>query len=391
MPREHCPLTSSLSLHGCGPAFLRDSRQSQTQGVPFDLVDPDTDPELRPEVMTCTTTLLEGRHHVTELIVRHFHEKVCHQGRHFTEGAVRAAGFWIVGGKRAVSSTIFNCVTCRRLRGKEEEQIMADLPKDRLCSDPPFTYVGLDVFGPWPITARKTRGGHAETKRWAVIFVCMSIRAIHIEIIESMDTSSFINALRRFFAIRGAAKLLRSDCGTNFVSACKELQIDKRGCHNKNIDTYLEDNSCQWQFNPPHASHMAGSWERMIGVARRILNAMLLQHGRAKLTHKVTPEVSMELVHNFTERTYSLSQADQWIDECPYFEGTFITNDTDVEDFVKKIQDKVKSVDPDLDACPSPDAPQPEPQIPDAPWADPPPTRPRSRPLQVTQTQDQET
>ncbi|KAK0144245.1 hypothetical protein N1851_017387 [Merluccius polli] len=164
---------------------------------------------------------------------------------------------------------------------------MADLPKDRLCSDPPFTYVGLDVFGPWLVTARKTRGGQAEAKRWAVIFACMSIRAIHIEVIESMDTSSFINALRRFFAIRGAVKLLRSDCGTNFVSACKELQIDKKGCHNRNIDTYLQDNGCQWQFNPPHASHMAGSWERMIGVARRILDAMLLQHWHAKLTHEV--------------------------------------------------------------------------------------------------------
>lgn len=223
---------------------------------------------------------------MTELIVRHFHEKVYHQGRHFTEGAVRTAGFWIVGGTRAVSSTIFNCITCHSFRGRQEEQLMADLPKDRLCSDSPFTYVGLDVFGPWPVTARKTRGGHADTKRWVVIFACMSIRAIHIEIIESMDTSSFINAQCQFFTIRVAAKLLRSDCGTNFVSACKDLQIDKKGCHNKNIDIYLEDNGCQWQFNPPHASHMAGSWEHMIGVACRILDAMVLQHRHAKLTHE---------------------------------------------------------------------------------------------------------
>ena len=92
--------------------------------------------------------LIPGRHHITQLLVRHFHVRVCHQGRHFTEGAIRAARFWIVGGKRAISSIIFNCVTCRKLRGKQEEQIMADLPADRLRTDPPFTYVGLDVFGP---------------------------------------------------------------------------------------------------------------------------------------------------------------------------------------------------------------------------------------------------
>lgn len=36
-------------------------------------------------------------------------------------------------------------------RGKLEEQKMADLPLDRLTMDPPFTNVGLDVFGPWTI------------------------------------------------------------------------------------------------------------------------------------------------------------------------------------------------------------------------------------------------
>lgn len=59
--------------------------------------------------------LIPGRHYVTLLLIRHLHESVRHQGRHFTEGAVRSAVFWIVGGKRLISSTIFNCVTCLKL------------------------------------------------------------------------------------------------------------------------------------------------------------------------------------------------------------------------------------------------------------------------------------
>ncbi|XP_039463670.1 uncharacterized protein LOC120436908 [Oreochromis aureus] len=187
---------------------------------------------------------------------------------------------------------------------------MSDLPEDRMCTDPPFTYVGLDVFGPWPVTVRKTRGGQAEAKRWAVIFTCMSTRAIHIEVIEAMDTSSFINALRRFFAMRGAVKLLRSDCGTNFVSACRELQIDKKGCHNDKINSYLGDRSCEWQFNPPHASHMAGSWERMIGISRRILDVMLLQHGNTKLTHEVLVTFMAEVTAIVNSRPLTTVSAD---------------------------------------------------------------------------------
>lgn len=66
---------------------------------------------------------------------------------------------------------------------------------------------------------------HGLLRPWAVIFTCMSIRAVHIEVIESLDISSFINALRRFIAVRGPVKHIRSDCGTNFVGACKDLRI----------------------------------------------------------------------------------------------------------------------------------------------------------------------
>ncbi len=75
---------------------------------------------------------------------------------------------------------------------------MADLPIDRLSTEPPFTYIGLDVFGPWTVVARRTRGGQAQSKRWAVLFTCMTTRAVHIELIDCMDSSTFINALRRF-------------------------------------------------------------------------------------------------------------------------------------------------------------------------------------------------
>eukprot|EP00079_Xenopus_tropicalis_P020479 XP_012811408.1 PREDICTED: uncharacterized protein LOC105946345 [Xenopus tropicalis] len=142
--------------------------------------------------------IIPSNHHIASLLVLHYHQQTRHQGRLFTEGALRAAGFWIVGAKKLVSSVIFKCVTCRKLRGMFQTQKMANLPADRLSTEPPFTNVGLDVFGPWSVTSRHTRGGHANSKRWAVMFTCLSIRAVHIEVIESMDTSSFVNALRRF-------------------------------------------------------------------------------------------------------------------------------------------------------------------------------------------------
>lgn len=91
--------------------------------------------------------ILPKNSHISVLFVRHYHDQVKHQGRHFTEGAIRAAGLWIIGSKKLIQSILLKCVTCQRLRGKFQGQKMADLPSERLNDCPPFTYVGLDVFG----------------------------------------------------------------------------------------------------------------------------------------------------------------------------------------------------------------------------------------------------
>jgi len=95
-----------------------------------------------------------------------------------------------------------------------EYQKMANLPIERVEQAPSFIYVDVDTFGPWQVVSRRTRGGSANSKRWAILFACLRIRAIHIEVVDEMSASAFINAMRRFIAIRGEVKEFRSDRGT---------------------------------------------------------------------------------------------------------------------------------------------------------------------------------
>lgn len=116
------------------------------------------------------------------------------------------------------------CLTWWKLRGKVEEQKKCQLYKwNASVWSPPFTYVGLDVFGLWMVVAQQTRGGATEAKHWAILFMCMSTRAIHIKVVERMDMSSCINVLRRLFSVHGPAKQLFSDHGTNLLTAYQEL------------------------------------------------------------------------------------------------------------------------------------------------------------------------
>ena len=231
--------------------------------------------------------VLPKGHHVSKLIIRHFHEKVHHQGRQITSGAVREAGYWVIGAHRTISSLIDSCVTCKKLRGATLTQQMANLPSDRLETNPPFTNIGFDVFGPWEIATRRLRGGAANAKHWGLLFTCLSSRAIHIELLETMEASSFICALRRFLAIRGPAKKLRCDQGTNFVGGKTQLDDALSDMDQTRIQRFTAEQGVEWIFNPPHASHFGGAWERQIGTIWRVLDAMLLELGRTQLTHEL--------------------------------------------------------------------------------------------------------
>ena len=138
------------------------------------------------------SVILPKSNHVTDLILRHFHNKVQHQGRGITMNEVRASGYWIIGMSSAISSIIHKCITCRKLRSKPQQQRMAILPKDRVEPAPPFTYSAVDYFGPFSVKERRK-----EVKRYGVIFTCMASRAVHVEVADTLETDSFIEGYIR--------------------------------------------------------------------------------------------------------------------------------------------------------------------------------------------------
>ena len=71
---------------------------------------------------------------------------------------------------------------------------MADLPECRVNVKPNVFYnTGVDFFGPIVVKARRNR-----VKRYECIFTCLSVRAVHIELADSLDTDDFILVLRNF-------------------------------------------------------------------------------------------------------------------------------------------------------------------------------------------------
>jgi Pao retrotransposon peptidase/Family of unknown function (DUF5641)/Protein of unknown function (DUF1759) len=208
--------------------------------------------------------------HVTTIIARHFHEKSYHQGRAFTLGLIRQAGYWIMGGSSVVSSILRNCVVCKKIRGQRCKQVMGELPAERVEPSPPFTHVGLDCFGPYVVKDRRS-----EIKRWGLLATCLYSRAIHLEVLDDMSTDSFLGALRRIISIRGPIKSIRCDNGSNFVGASNELSKE---LSMQKVSAILKENSCKFYFNPPTASHMGGLFERQIRTVKSVLRGLLTKY-----------------------------------------------------------------------------------------------------------------
>ena len=210
--------------------------------------------------------ILPNKSHVVDLIVRYYHLMSGHSGLEHVLSMVRGK-YWILKARTAVRRVL---IDCKRRKAPLGKQKMADLPTDQVTPvKAPFTFVGIDCFGLF-----LGRRGRSLGKRYGVLFTCLSIRAIHLEVSQSLDTNSFINAMRRFIARRGQPEEVRSDNGGKFVPGEKELREAIEGWNQHKIGEFLLQQNVKWTLNPPGRSHHGGVWERCKRTVRKVMSGL---------------------------------------------------------------------------------------------------------------------
>ena len=229
---------------------------------------------------------------VTRLVILQEHIKSGHAGVEHTLNELRQK-YWVVKGRTAVKQLLQRCPTCRRLRALPKPPLMASLPAERFDASRPFNSTGIDIFGPFYVKRlRRTE------KRYGLLATCMTTRAVHLEVVHSLDTDSCTMALRRFFSRRGRPSVIISDNGTNFVGSCREMKAELQTL-GKEMAENLSAYEVDWRFNPPAASHMGGVWERMV---RSVKNSLRVVVGRQTLTDETLVTVFAEVEHMVNSR-----------------------------------------------------------------------------------------
>ncbi|XP_028412194.1 uncharacterized protein LOC114535017 [Dendronephthya gigantea] len=232
--------------------------------------------------------LLPHKHWISLLITRYKH-KHGHSGVAATAAKTRVK-YWIQRVHDLAKLVKMKCVTCREFERKTENQLMADLPLERLMPFTPAFYVtSCDYFGPYFVKV----GRNKYAKHYGVLFTCLNTRAVHLELAVDCSAMEFIQVLRRFFAIRGQPTKLISDNGTQLTGAERELREMIKGWDVKTLQEYCAEKGIEWRFTTPAAPHHNGCAEALVKSCKSALKKAI---GDQKLTpfelYTVLQEVS---------------------------------------------------------------------------------------------------
>lgn len=203
--------------------------------------------------------ILDGRCHVAHLIVRYYHQKSYHGNQEMVVNELKQK-YWIIRIRPTVKHITSKCMLCRIKKARPHPPRMGDLPEARMAHHQrPFTFTGVDLFGPMEIT-----NGRRREKIYGVIFTCLTVRAVHLELVGNLTTDALIMALRRMAARRGWPRYLYSDNGTNLKGADTELkkcilELDHEQLANQALNYGL---TTTWSFNPPATPHWGGGRRR---------------------------------------------------------------------------------------------------------------------------------
>lgn len=207
--------------------------------------------------------ILHPKSQLTTKLVDHLHKSYLHAGPQLLHSLIRRQ-YWIPTARKVIRSRIHQCVTCHRLRATSYKPFMSPLPASRFEQGRAFLNVGIDFAGPF-LTKESTRKKAPTKKAYVCLYICMSTKAVHLELVSQLTTDSFIACIDRFVARRGVPSQIFSDNAKNMVGADRRLKelwnhIQNPGTQEDIID-HCHMKQIEWNFIPPASPHFGGLWE----------------------------------------------------------------------------------------------------------------------------------
>ena len=204
----------------------------------------------------------------------HIHISLCHCGPSLL---LSYAGnhLHIIGARRVSRTVCSQCTACRRVAPRWTSQLMGDLPAPRVNPVRAFLHTGMDFAGPFTIKMGYVRKP-TKLEAHICVFICLTYKAVHLEVVSDQTTQAFQAALQRFISRRNCPEHIYSDNGPNFTGAKNQLKKLYSWLENEttndSIQHYLlSHHNITWHNSPPASPHFGGLWESAVRSMKKHL------------------------------------------------------------------------------------------------------------------------
>ena len=193
-----------------------------------------------------------------------------------------------------VDSIRYNTQLCYLVSSSSTSDDGVQLPLksySRLC----FFHVGVDYAGPLYLKHGYVRKPTI-VKAYVSVFVSLSVKAVHLELVSDLTSEAFLACLRRFISRRGKPTLIWSDHGSNFVGASRQLRELYKFLQLQMSEGKIADfcgmQGIMWDFIPERAPHFGGLWEAAVKSLKKHLSRVV---GNVKLTFEELTTVLVQI------------------------------------------------------------------------------------------------
>ena len=221
----------------------------------------------------------------TKKLVQRVHCETLPGGVGLTMAAVREQ-YWVPRLRALVKKVRVECWGCKRFRARAvTSPVPGLLPNDRTNPGAAFEVVCIDFAG--PVSYRKS--AKSEGKAYLAIFACRLSRAIHLELVRNLETSTFIVCLKKYIARRGRPRVVYTDNGGTFVKTSAWLKQIRK---DEGVRGFVEEKEISWKFNLSRAPWWGEQFERLIAVVK---SAMYKVIGGGFLTWDELAELMLDI------------------------------------------------------------------------------------------------
>lgn len=205
---------------------------------------------------------------ITKMIVSKAHHHFKHAGP-LLMATILGEKYWIPGVNNIIKREYRQCIKCLKLKARTAEQRMGDLPAERVNSAPIFAHTGVDLAGPFHLKASRLRTA-TTIKHWVAIFICLTTKLVHLELIVDLSTKAFLEGFTRFTARRGLPETIFSDNGSNLRGADRVLK-EKWETITTSSAPETAKRGIKWKFIPSLSPHCGGIWESAVRTFKYFL------------------------------------------------------------------------------------------------------------------------